>query len=102
MTIRVGYRDFAVEDWNRQTAVSAERYGECDKNYGIIRVSTDYGPHRTAATLIHETLHACYAVSGLADKEPEEKVVTVLSQVLAQVIRDNPDFVAYLSEALRP
>jgi len=101
-SIRVGYLDFAVEIWVTQHANAAGRYGECDKANAIIRVDTSYGPVKAASTLLHEVIHACFDVAGIEDTDSEERTVTHLSNQLAQVWRDNPDLVAYLSDALRP
>lgn len=99
-SIRVGYRDYTVIDWQREDAEGAARFGECDKNRAIIKVCLDYGPAKSANTLLHEVLHAAYMAGRLNDKEPEEKVVSVLSDQLSQIWRDNPEFVAFMSTAL--
>ena len=100
--VRVGYRDYAIIEWDRKDAASSDRYGECDKANAIIRVSTDYGALKAANTLLHEVLHACFDVAAIEGDDPEERTVTSLANVLAQVIRDNPDLVAYLTAALAP
>lgn len=95
--IKIGYRDFiVVPTLDRQD----ENFGDCDVNRGVIRVCTDYGPVRTGHTLLHEALHAAWASARLSDKETEERVVTGIGDVLAQIWRDNPDFVAFISESL--
>jgi cob(I)alamin adenosyltransferase len=99
-TLRIGYRDFAVEEWDTKQANAAGRYGECDKANAILRIDVTYGPEKAANTLLHEILHACYDISGLTDEDNEERTVTQLSSVMAQVIRDNPHLLAYLGHAL--
>jgi cob(I)alamin adenosyltransferase len=101
-SIKVGYRDFCVEEWAPSEAISSGRYGECDKANAVIRVTTIHGVDKAANTLIHEVLHACFDVAGIADEDAEERTVTHLANALTQVIRDNPDLVAYLTDALTP
>lgn len=99
-SVRVGYRDFDVVEWDRKDAEASGRYGECDKANAIIRVSTDRGSVKAANTLIHEILHAAWDIGDMPGKVDEEKVVTVLANQLSQVWRDNPGLVAYLTDAL--
>jgi antirestriction protein len=98
-SVRVGHRDFAIEDWQITDAVSEGRYGDCDKMNAKIRVCTSHDTARTVETLIHETLHACWEAGSLGSKETEEKAVTVLAKQLAQVLRDNPHLVQYVTLA---
>ena len=90
--IRIGYRDFQVEVWDHLNAVSANRFGECDRNLGIIRVDVVSEPQNVCNTLLHEILHAVRHQQQLEndDHEQEERVVTVMANALSQVLRDNP------------
>jgi hypothetical protein len=104
-SIRVGYRDYLVEAWDYKAASASEKFGECDRNYAIIRVSPEYGEVQTARTLLHEVLHAIWTNANLPSGEgtsDEEAIVTVMSNHLAQIWRDNPEFVAFLTESLSP
>jgi hypothetical protein len=101
-SIRVGYRDYRVEMWSAITATSSERYAECDRVALVIRVREDLPEQFKAECVLHETLHAAYDMAGLESGDPEERTVSLLSNQLAAIWRDNPDLVAYLSEALRP
>ena len=99
-SIRGGYRDFTIVEWNSREAVSASRYGECDKMQAIIRVDTQWGQVKAANTLLHEVMHAVYDISKLQDDDKEERIVAAISSQLTQVWRDNPEFVAFMSECL--
>lgn len=101
-SIRVGYRDYSIELWAANHAMSAGRYGECDKANAVIRIDVSYGAVKAASTLLHEVLHACCDVGQREDEDSEERTVSVLSNQLAQVWRDNPDFVAFMSDSLNP
>lgn len=100
-SIRVGFRTFTVEQWDSRKAVAASCYGECDKLNGVIRVDTQFGPEKAANTLLHEVLHACWCIGYLDDEAKEEPVVGTLANQLTQVWRDNPEFVAFMSESLK-
>lgn len=98
-SIRVGYLDFAVEDWKPSEAHVNGRFGECDRHHMVIRVRADLGPQKKAEVLLHEVLHACYDV-GCLSGDDEEKIVSIFGNQLAQVWRDNPDFVQFMSASL--
>jgi hypothetical protein len=100
-SVRVGYRDFIVENWESRFAVASGRVGECDKMGGVIRVDTQYGPQRAALTLLHEVIHAIWDTAEMDELDlSEEVVVSVLAAQLTQIWRDNPDFVAFMSASL--
>lgn len=101
-SIRVGYRDFTVEVWAKDVAEAKQRLGEYDPSDGALRVKADLQPQLAAEVLLHETLHACYSTGCLDSSADEEKTVSILAVQLTQVWRDNPDFVAFMSESLNP
>lgn len=98
-SIRVGFRDYRVLDWDPREANVAGRLGECDRQNGVIRVRSDLSAQMRAGVLWHEVLHAVYDMGDLA-ADNEEKVVTIMANQTLQVWRDNPDLVAYISECL--
>ena len=100
--IRVGYRDFTVEAWAKAVAEAKQRLGECDGTDGVIRVKVELQPQLEAEVLLHEVLHACYYSGCLDPAADEEKMVNILGNQFTQVWRDNPDFVAFMSESLNP
>jgi hypothetical protein len=99
-SVRVGYRTLAVEAWAHEEADTAGECGRFDTENDRILIDTAYGAATVAETLIHEVLHACYALGHVSEQDSEERTVAILSTQLAQVIRDNPDLVAFLSESL--
>jgi len=98
-SIRVGYRDYAVEDWPVALANANARWGECDRLNCVIRVRDDLLPKVKAEVLLHEVLHAAYDM-GCCDNSDEEKLVNILGNQLTQIWRDNPEFVSFMSESL--
>lgn len=95
-SVKVGYRDFTVEDWLKP---SIEHCGECDKNYAHIKVDTRFGAASSANTLLHEVFHAMWREADLPT-DIEEKAVTLMANQLCGVWRDNPEFVAFMSRSL--
>lgn len=99
--VRVGYLDFVVESWKPAFASASYRLGECDRDNAVIRVRSDLGRQVKAEVFLHEVLHACYHI-GCLSGDDEEKIVSIFAKQLAQVWRDNPDMVEFLSASLRP
>lgn len=99
-TIRIGYRDCKVEAWPTDDAIESGAFADYDAAQQLIRVRTDLPPQLTAECLLHEVIHAAYDVGCLDVADSEERVVSVLGAQLSQVIRDNPDLIAYLQYAL--
>lgn len=98
--LRIGFKDFRVEQWDTSDAAGANRMGECCHLASRIRVDTVHGDTQTANTFIHEVLHACWKHAELDDEDKEERVVSALANQLTQVFRDNPQFTDYLKTAL--
>lgn len=64
----------------------------------IIRIDGDRPHTSVAETLLHEALHCAWHQTALSVDldEHEEKAVTALGPLLLQLIRRNPDLVAFL------
>ena len=87
------------------------RLGAADakKNYGTfvpaeqqIQLQPEYTSGSMAAeTVLHELLHAIFAVATVQVKQGEEHIVSVVATYLAQIIRDNPEFVVWLQEMVK-
>jgi hypothetical protein len=99
-SIRVGPHDI------RFAALAA---AEARRNYGTfvpaeqeIRLHSAYASGSMAVdTVLHEVLHAIFAIATVQAKQGEEHIVSVVATYLAQVIRDNPDFVSWLQTTVR-
>ena len=98
--IRVGPHDI------RFAALGA---AEARKNYGTfvpaeqeIRLHQEYASGSMAVeTVLHEVIHAVFAVATVQVEQGEEHVVSSLATYLAQIIRDNPEFVRWLQQMVR-
>lgn len=75
--------------------------GECD--YDSLSISIQKGPgikrSKTQEWTMHELLHACGYPNLIEKKLTEEEFVDAIAPVLLQVIRDNPDLIAYLTSS---
>ena len=100
--LKIGYRLYGVE-WPEDGGMDDDnRWGECDKRRGMIRVSSlQRPPDALAETLVHEILHALIYDAGTEwDDDMEEQVVRLLSPRLAAFIRDNPTAVGEIARML--
>src|SRR5690348_13836632 len=89
-SVKVGWRDYAIEEWGQAASVSADRYGECSHAERKFRVALGYGTQQGASTLLHEIMRAIHAVWQIHDDDNEERTVKMLQQGLSTVWRDNP------------
>lgn len=96
-SVRVGFQDFIVEPYFETPAPDN---GEFRRDDGLIKLDTSLPEQRVAATLLHEVMHAAWANGELGASAREERAVSVLANQMAQVWRDNPALVAYLSRVL--
>lgn len=72
-----------------------ETNGDCHADECLIRLDSTRPPSLVAQTLLHEVLHAVWVFTPLPTKR-EEDVVTALSPILLDVLRRNPEVVAFL------
>ena len=97
MLIKVDHRDISVEPMPAHET-------KCDGlflNYERkIYVSAALCPPEQAAVFLHELIHAIWAIREFPYRLREEGVCAHLAPALATVIRDNPDLVLRLMQAL--
>jgi len=98
--IRVGYKVYDVEDWDRKEAEGACMVGVSSFSRSQIKVCRDFGDEETFNTLIHEIFHCCYKVGDLEPGNSEEKVITVMTNMFIQVLQDNPDLIKFIKDAV--
>lgn len=71
--------------------------GEYDANVCLIVLDTGATLARLRVVLLHEIMHAAWDSAGIQGRPDEETAVDGLSNVLAQVIRDNPKLMRFLT-----
>lgn len=64
--------------------------GECSPSNLQIRVRASLPLERAAETLLHEGLHAIWDLAALGDKYDEEEIISRLSPLLFQTLKQNP------------
>lgn len=69
------------------------------EEYGpVISIDVTAGPERQKVTLVHEVMHAAINTAHIDEVTNEEDLVTRLSPVLFDIIRNNRGLIAYLQE----
>ena len=95
--IKIGYRDYKLEEWKQTVATANEAHGQFFSKEGVIGYSTDEKGVSHANTLLHECLHAIiYQWNMELDDKVEELVVNGLANGLTTIFVDNPQLVDYL------
>lgn len=51
-------------------------------------------------TILHEVIHAISRIQGLRKNDDEERIANTLASGLTQVLRDNPQLVAWINRVL--
>lgn len=103
-SIKIGWKHYRVEEWPETDARDENRLGDVTYVKQRIRVVSSVSDCQRAETLLHEVLHATMDMWSLDVAEvskvpnPEETLVTALSNGLSSVLRDNPALLAYLSD----
>lgn len=97
-SVRIGYHDFTIENWDASRAALASRYGECDHLSKTIRVSRAHGDRKSAETLVHEMLHAIFAEWVIEHDDKEERIVSTLAGAICAAWRQNPEAFEWIRE----
>ena len=99
--IKVGYRDYKLEEWKQTVATANEAQGQFFSKEGIIGYTVDEKGVSHANTLLHEILHAIVYQWNIELGDKEEPVVNGLTNGLTTVLVDNPKLVDYLKEKIK-
>jgi len=100
--IKVGYRDYKLEEWKQTVASANEAQGQFFSKEGVIGYTADEKGVSHANTLIHEILHAIiYQWNMDLDEKIEEHVVNGLTNGLTTVLVDNPKLIDYLKDKIK-
>ncbi len=100
--IKVGYRNYKLEEWKQTVASANEAQGQFFSKEGVIGYTADEKGVSHANTLIHEILHAIvYQWNMDLDEKIEEHVVNGLTNGLTTVLVDNPKLIDYLKDKIK-
>ena len=100
--IKVGYKEYKLEEWKQTVASANEAQGQFFSKEGVIGyVTTEKGVSH-ANTILHEIMHAViYQWNIELDEKVEELVVNGLSNGLTTVFVDNPKLMDYFKEKIK-
>lgn len=103
--IKLGPWDITIEQGVETDLNLRGLMGDWEECPARIRIMRNLAPSMERETVMHEVLHAVFAMNGLQQEwgeEKEEAVVRRLSPVLLAAMRDNPRLVAFLIEKDAP
>ena len=100
--IKIGYRDYKLEEWKQTVASANEAQGQFFAKEGVICYTADEKGVSHANTLIHEIMHAIiYQWNMELEEKVEELVVNGLANGLTTVLVDNPKLIDYLKDKIK-
>ena len=100
--IKIGYREYKLEEWKQTVASTNEAQGQFFAKEGVIGYTAEETGVSQAKTLIHECLHAIvYQWNIELEEKEEEKLVNGLTNGLTTVFVDNPILMDYLKEKIK-
>lgn len=94
-TVKIGPHVYSIV---RKSKSELSDHGECDYNTLQISIRKRLRLSKTQEVLLHELLHGCGYPNLTAGTFEEEKFVDGISPNLLQVLKDNPDLLAYLTQ----
>jgi hypothetical protein len=99
--IKVAGFDVTIEPLTPIEALAGNMWGDFDRITHRIRIEQPMlNKYQHLNTFLHEVGHAIYWAYAIEDEDKEEKVVTVFANGWAQVFRDNPKVLTFITEVL--
>ena len=100
--IKVGYRDYKLEEWKQTVASANEAHGQFFSKEGVIGYTVEEKGVSHANTILHEIMHAIiYQWNIELGEKEEEHLVNALSNGLTTVFVDNPKLIDYFKEKIK-
>ena len=95
--IKIGYKNYKLEEWKQTVASANEAQGQFFAKEGVIGYTADEKGVSHANTLFHEILHAIiYQWNMELEEKVEESIVNGLANGLTTILVDNPKLIDYL------
>ena len=95
-TIKIGAFDVKIKYWSELQ----ETHGQYFESDQTIYLAPSDCATTAADTLLHEIMHAIFAIYIIQPEDDEERTVTTLSLGLTQVFKDNPAVLTYIQNPL--
>ena len=100
--IKIGYRNYKLEEWKQTVANANEAHGQFFAKEGVIGYTAEEKGVSHANTMLHELLHGIiYQWSIELGEKEEEHLVNALSNGLTTVLVDNPKLMDYFKEKIK-
>jgi hypothetical protein len=100
--IKVGYRDYRLEEWKQTVANANDVHGQFFAKEGIIGYTVEEKGVSHANTILHELFHAIiYQWNIDLGEKTEEHLVNGLTNGLTTVFTDNPNLMDYLKDKIK-
>ena len=97
--ITINETDYKVVTRSKKWGIDKEAYGQITYSRKMIEIADGQTPQEYLDTVIHEVVHGIIEEYGVEmDRRKEEKFVTQFSNSLTDVLKKNPNFVAWLNE----
>ncbi len=93
-SVKIGGHIFKISAVSK---LPGDTVGECDDTANTIKVLRTAARSRKAEIILHECLHALLAGTDFYE---EEEILVILSEGLAQMLKDNPHFFATIMTEL--
>lgn len=95
-TVKIGPHVYSIV---RKSKRDMEDLGQCDFNNVQISIRKRLHLQKAMEVLVHEILHGCtYPSMAAVSNKTDEDFVDVTAPMLLQVLKDNPDLLAYLTQ----
>jgi len=96
-TVQVGPYTFTLQP--TPDLLDTGKVGDCDEAKALIRYVPDIDPIMLRSVIVHEILHACALMAGIAvtDKLDHETFVHRVEPMLLSVLRSNPDLLTWIT-----
>ena len=100
--IKIGYKDYKLEEWKQTVASANEAQGQFFAKEGVIGYTAEETGVSHANTLIHECLHAIiYQWNMDLEEKVEESVVNGLANGLTTIFVDKTKLMDYFKEKIK-
>lgn len=96
--IKVGGIDYELIAKENLEDKNESVWGFVEYESSKIYVRSNISRQKKLQTVIHESLHAMFHESGLDNYANDEKIVTPLSNMLHQFLKDNPSLLNELKQ----
>lgn len=99
-SVKVGAWTYEIQEWTPNEGRAQDKYGMTVHSLQRIQLDVNYGYQRTAATLLHEILHAIYRQWEIQEADKQEHTIELLESGLCTVWRDNPEVMRWIHTGL--